>query len=49
MNMTITHPKSARTCEVLAFQEVHGLHAHGKVHLPDIPCEKNGNRKKMRK
>ena len=39
-NMNITHLKIGRTCDATAEQEVHGLHAHGKVHLPDIPCEK---------
>ena len=40
--MTITHPLHGRTCEATADPEVNGLHALGKVHLPDIPCEKKG-------
>jgi hypothetical protein len=41
----------SRTCDAPAEHEVHGLHAHGKVHLPDIPCEKGRmeGRKKMDK
>ena len=53
-------PYFSLTCEALAVLKVHGLHAHGEVQLPDIPCEKEdratrqgerkkGRRKKMRK
>jgi hypothetical protein len=28
----------SRTCDALALVEEHGLHAHGKVQLGDIPC-----------
>jgi hypothetical protein len=28
------------TFEAIAVAEVHALHAHGKFHLPDIPCKK---------
>ena len=39
--MTITHPLTlSRTCEALAFEERHTLHAVGEVQLPDVPCEK---------
>jgi hypothetical protein len=39
--MTLTHTLTlSSTFEVVAVLEVHGLHAHGKVHLRDIPCEK---------
>jgi hypothetical protein len=31
---------------VLAALEVHVLHAHGKVHLPDIPCKKGRMKEK---
>ena len=39
--MTLTHPVTlSRTGEAIALVEVHGLHSHGKVHLPDVRCEK---------
>ena len=38
--LTLTHPLTvSRTCEARALVEVHGLHAHGKLQLGDIPCE----------
>ena len=37
----MTHPVTlSRTGEAIALVEVHGLHSHGKVHLPDVRCEK---------
>jgi hypothetical protein len=36
----------SRTCEAPAGHKIHFLHAHGKVHLPDIPCEKEERNKK---
>ena len=33
----------------MAVREVHGLHALGKVHLPDIPCEREGKKREKDK
>jgi hypothetical protein len=43
----LTHtPNLSHTCEASAAPKVHGLHANGKVQLPDIPCEKGKWKKK---
>ena len=36
-----THPRTPRrTGEAPALPQNHALHAHGKIHLGDVPCEK---------
>ena len=41
--LTITHTLTlSRTCDALAVREVHALHAHGKVQMGDVTCEKRG-------
>jgi hypothetical protein len=36
--MNLTHPIISRTCEAIAFLEVHILHAFGKHDLVDSTC-----------
>jgi hypothetical protein len=44
---SLAHPLTvSRTGEAFAAKEYHALHAHGKVHLGDIPCEKKDRERK---
>ena len=48
--MTITHLLTlSRTCEALAEEEVHGLHALGEHDLVDSTCEREGKERKKDK
>jgi hypothetical protein len=48
--MTLTHPSTlCRTCDALAAEEVHALHALGEHDLVDSTCGKEGEEREKDK